>query len=149
MNRNNKGFTLVEMLIAMVIILVAMMGLYKTVIVAIEGNTRTLLRNEGTKLAEQIINEIRGLPYDDITAMTPWDATTWNAALGYVPPLDRKMRKMNAQYAIVVNVTENAPLKTVNVIVGWDFKRENTNEILTNVTQKEFETSISTIVRTQ
>jgi len=146
--RNNRGFTLVEMMIAMVIILIAMLGMYKTVIVAIEGNTRTVLRNDGNKLAEEIINKIRALPYDDIAVQAPWTATEWTNSLGIVPPFTRKLRKIDAEYSVVVNVTLNAPLKVVNVIVGWDFKGDNPAKA-TNVTAKEFEQSVTTVVRSE
>jgi prepilin-type N-terminal cleavage/methylation domain-containing protein len=149
--RNKKGFTLIEMLIAMMVILIAMMGLYKTVTVTIEGNVQNVLRDEGVKIAEQVFNEIRMLDYDKIPVASPWTkgaGNDWENTLGYFPPIQRRIRKQtDVEYEMNVYVTETGEVKQVTVIVGWDHKGENTTAKATNDTGKEFEVTLSTIKR--
>ncbi len=152
--RNKRGFTLIEMMLAMVIILIAMLGLFKSVVVSIDSNVKNVIRDEGTRLAEEVINQIRGVPYNNLVAagdMVPvtWTAGNWNTALpalGYSPPVMRDLRNMSVEYNIVVSVIENAnTFKQVNVVVGWDHRGEIS--IVGHVTGKEYEQSVTTLVR--
>lgn len=142
---NSRGFTLIELMIAMVVILVAMLGLYQAIMVSMEGNVRNDLRDEGVRVAEEVINQIRELPYARIPVASPWSSLQFNAVLGYTPPIDRNVRLQSVSYQVVVYVTQSAPMKQVRVVAGWNHK--GVVSTAGHVTGKEFEHSISTIVR--
>ena len=139
------------MMLAMVIILIAMLGLFKSVVVSIDSNVKNVIRDEGTRLAEEVINQIRVVPYGNIVPATgaARTAADWNTALpalGYSPPVMRDLRNMSVEYNIVVSVIENAnTFKQVNVVVGWDHRGEIS--IVGHVTGKEYEQSVTTLVR--
>jgi prepilin-type N-terminal cleavage/methylation domain-containing protein len=154
---NKRGFTLIEMMLAMVIILIAMLGLYKSVVVSIDSNVKNVIRDEGTRLAEEVINLIRVIPYNNIVPAgnavpVTWTDADWDTALpalaaqGYTPPITRDLRNMSVEYEIIVRVTENAnTFKQVNVVVGWDHRGEIST--VGHVTGKEYEQSVTTLVR--
>ncbi len=139
---NKQGFTLVEILIAMVIILIAMLGMYKVTVLSIDGNVRNVIRNEGVKITEEVMNRLRAIPFDELTEGTWTDMTN----LGYTAStVTRTFRNMTVSYAI--SITVNAPsseFKVIEVVVGWDYKGENPPLPETN---KEFQQKMVSIVR--
>lgn len=162
--RNSKGFTLVELMIAMVIILVSLLGMYKTVLVGIEGNVKNAMRDEGKHVTERVINDIRGLAFDEIVAMGAvytWTDDDLIALLGMdsyddpndgvaspVPRIAVESRNAKRYYKVAVIVEDQGSLKKVRVVVGWNVKLQ-VDKLPTaeHPTGKEFEHSISTLVR--
>ena len=57
--RNDNGFTLVEMLMAMLIMTVGLLGLLQSVNVAYEHNARNRFREESVLIAEENLNKLR------------------------------------------------------------------------------------------
>jgi len=71
--KNNRysdslGFTLVELLVAMVILLVGLLGLFDTLHVAMRRNVENELREKAVAVAEQELNNIKTQPFNDITS---------------------------------------------------------------------------------
>jgi len=64
--RDNKGVTLVEVLIAVVITLIVFMGLIQASILSIGVNMRNDLRDEAVRLSSDIMSQLRAAPFDDI-----------------------------------------------------------------------------------
>lgn len=162
--RNSKGFTLTELMIAMVIILVSLLGMYKTVLVGIEGNVKNAMRDEGKHVAERVINDIRGLAFDEIVALGAvytWTDDDLIAQLGMdsyddphdgvggpVPRIAVESRNAIRYYKVAVIVEDQGSLKKVRVVVGWNVKLQVDKMPTTeHPTGKEFEHSISTLVR--
>ena len=56
---NKKGMTLIEVMIALVILLIVMLALMQTVTLGINSNVSNLLRDEATNIAELRITELR------------------------------------------------------------------------------------------
>jgi type IV pilus assembly protein PilV len=57
--RNKEGFSLVEVLVAMVVLLVSSLALMQTALVSIEANMGNALREEAVNVAEMRMNEAR------------------------------------------------------------------------------------------
>jgi len=162
--RNSKGFTLTELMIAMVIILVSLLGMYKTVLVGIEGNVKNAMRDEGKHVTERVINDIRGLAFDEIVALGAvytWTDDDLIALLGMdsyddphdgvgspVPRIAVESRNAKRYYKVAVIVEDQGSLKKVRVVVGWNVKLQvDKMPTAEHPTGKEFEHSISTLVR--
>jgi prepilin-type N-terminal cleavage/methylation domain-containing protein len=59
-NRNNKGMSLVEVMIALLVLLFVSLALMQTALVSIESNMKNTLRDVATSIAEARIAETRG-----------------------------------------------------------------------------------------
>ena len=66
--RNNKGMTLVEVLVALLISLLVFLALMQTALVSIDANMRNVLRDEAVRIAEMRMYIIRNTPYVQVTS---------------------------------------------------------------------------------
>jgi len=71
---NNKGFTLLEMLVAMVILMIGMLGLLATIDISIQQTTRNQLRELAVGVGEEQLRSMLSVPYDNLGAFS--NATT-------------------------------------------------------------------------
>ena len=63
---DSAGFTLVEMLMAMLVMTVGLLGLLQSVNVAYQQGTKTRLRSEAVQVAEERMHELSGLAFTKI-----------------------------------------------------------------------------------
>ncbi|MBI5665858.1 MAG: prepilin-type N-terminal cleavage/methylation domain-containing protein [Nitrospirae bacterium] len=68
--QNNNGFTLVEVMIAMTVLLVGMLGVLSMQYYAIVGNASSREVRTATNLSAEIIEQLKSTPYDNL-ALTP------------------------------------------------------------------------------
>jgi len=111
---NKKGLTLVEVMIALVVLLIVSLALMQTALVSINSNMTNVLRDEAVSIAEMRMNEARNTPFNFLGG-------TSNATIL------RNFRNIaNFQYTVTRTVTNlNSDNKQVNITVTWDWK-ENT-----------------------
>jgi prepilin-type N-terminal cleavage/methylation domain-containing protein len=150
---NNRGFTLVEMLVAMVIILVLLLSLVQAALLSIDGNMRNLLRDEGVRIAEQRMN---GTLVDKGNNMfqglrdTPFDLLSAGANPNWIctdkdKPVVRSLRNMSKEYSVCWRIrTLSSEVLNLEVAVGWDYKNELPS---LNPTGTEYQHTISSILR--
>jgi type IV pilus assembly protein PilV len=112
---NKKGLTLVEVMIALVVLLIVSLALMQTALVSINANMTNVLRDEAVNIAEMRMDEARNIPFDNLVA----------GALGET--VSRNLRNIaNFQYTVTRTVTDlNSDNKQVNITVIWEWK-ENT-----------------------
>ena len=108
---NNKGFTLIEVLVAMVILLIGLLGTAALITGIINGNKVSNRISTATTCAQDKMEEIRGLGYSGMPAS---DTTTTE---DYTSLEDYSLYKRVA-FTDVVNPA--AGMKTVTVTVCWD-----------------------------
>lgn len=89
---NNKGVSLVEVMIALVILLIVFMGLLQTSMLSIDQNLRNLIRDEALRLASEEMNEAKSIPFDTLATALAVD----------VP---RSLRSLTQTYTITRTVT--------------------------------------------
>lgn len=58
--RNNDGFTLVELMAALVIVAVGMFGVLQMINVTLQHNLQNEVRNEGVRIGEKYMTDLRG-----------------------------------------------------------------------------------------
>lgn len=63
---NNSGFTLVELLVAIVILVVGLLGLMQTVNYALVKNLDSQLRQEAVYIADEVMSMEKSIPFDQI-----------------------------------------------------------------------------------
>lgn len=66
-NKNNGGFTLVEVMVAIVIMAVGMLGVLQSINVSLQHNLKNELRNEAIRIGERYMAEFRGSDFDSLT----------------------------------------------------------------------------------
>jgi len=67
--RNHKGFTLVEIMIAIFILVIALLGLVSVTVMVIKGNSFSKTMTTATTLAKDKMEQLKNLSYDN-TSLT-------------------------------------------------------------------------------
>jgi prepilin-type N-terminal cleavage/methylation domain-containing protein len=83
---NNRGFSLVEMMIALLIIAISFFALSSAIVSAISVNNGNELRDASVRLTTQTAEVLLSLPFDDIAScglMKDTEATDYNGAYQY------------------------------------------------------------------
>jgi len=74
--KNNGGFTLVELMVAMVIVSVGMFGVLQSINVSLQYNLKNELRNEGVRVGEKYTADLRGKTFTKLSSSyTPRNET--------------------------------------------------------------------------
>ncbi len=63
---NEKGASLVEVMIALVVLLLVFVGLLQAALLSIDFNMRNIIRDEGVKIAAERMEEARSMPFDNV-----------------------------------------------------------------------------------
>lgn len=74
--RTETGFTIVEVMVAIVILLVGVLGSVKLVDQAQQATTATRAREGATNIARQLVDNARNMPYDKLRGTSPTDPLT-------------------------------------------------------------------------
>jgi type II secretory pathway pseudopilin PulG len=142
--RNNRGITLIEILISFVLVMVTSLALIQSALVAMNTNVVNELRNEAVKVAEQRMNELRNTPFPVIP--DPLNPLTATPPLGVQDAVvTRNVRATSCDFTPtrvvkdvdVDPVTLQVNLKQIYLTIKWTYKNVN------------YEHSVSTVVRRQ
>ena len=112
--RDREGFTLVEVMIAVFVLTVALLGLISVTVMIIKGNDFSKRTTTATTLAKDAIEQVKKRPYN---AVTPGTTTDYRNA-------DSSVGSSGAYFTRVMTVTDNTPttnMKTVQVVVSWNW----------------------------
>ena len=108
---NNNGFTLIEVLVAMVILSVGLLGTAALITGIINGNKVSNRISTATTCAQEKMEEIRGVGYSGMPASDTTTTESYNSITNY--SLYKRVT-----FTDVVNPA--AGMKTVTVTVYWD-----------------------------
>jgi prepilin-type N-terminal cleavage/methylation domain-containing protein len=111
-----KGFTLTEALVAMVVLSLGLLALESMHIAAIQVNTIASRLTQGTTLAQDRAEQLMALPYNDLVLA---DTTGPGIFTSYTDPNPPQ------GYIIRWEVDTDAPstgIKTINIYVTWKNK---------------------------
>jgi len=104
---DNRAFTLIEFLVAIVIISVGLLGLLQSVNFAISANSSSLKRGNAVVIADQVMNMQRTLPFSLVQAKNSSAQIRTNA--GFI----------NYSINRTIPLTPTASTKQVTVTVSW------------------------------
>lgn len=111
LTRNNDGFTLTEVMVAIVIMMVGLLGLLEAINVATHANMKNHLRDEAVYTGEKYLNELKGRGFDNIAATYPLISTA------------SKIRGTGKKMMIETSSTSLASdTKQLVVVVRWTYK---------------------------
>jgi len=126
---NKRGFSQIEIMISLVLLLLVFLALAQTALVSIDSNMTNILRDEAVSIAEMSMNETRSIPFDNLVASN----NTVNRNFRNIPAF---------QYTVTRTVTDlNLNNKQVDITVTWDWKER------TVANGNPYTHSITTIVR--
>ena len=123
LQRDNHGFTLIEVMVAILILMVGMLGLLQAINLATEVNIRNQVRDEAVSVGERVMNEMRGKGFDNISVASPVTATYTYGTY----QLPSKLRGASRSYSItrqskVISTLDSNSVKELTVTVAWSYK---------------------------
>jgi prepilin-type N-terminal cleavage/methylation domain-containing protein len=138
--KNEKGFSLIEVMIALCVLLLVFMGLMQAALLSIDSNMRNIFRDEALRVATQRMEEAKSLPFDDVVDDTADAVADHNLALAacqlspvsdpnpYPVEVRRSFRSIvDFPYGTRRTVTDlDAPVNTkqIQITVRWEYRNE-------------------------
>ena len=121
-NRINSGFTLIEVMVAIVIMMVGMLGLLQSINVAMEYNLKNHLRDEAVLVGEKYMNIMRGKAFDQLSTIPLPSGNTYGTRYE-----SSKVRGTGKQYSVDMKVIDLStdpvtPSRQLDVTVSWTIK---------------------------
>lgn len=135
-HQNNSGFTLIEVMVSIIILMVGMLGLLVAIDAASVQVLKDSLRTEAVQVAENRISTMKLLPYDSISS-------TAAPGIYYYPPetVASRLRGSSKSYTVRRSTSEYHPgssqvSKELRVRVSWLLKNVSTShEVRTIITK--------------
>lgn len=121
-DNRQRGFTLVEFLVAIVILMVGMLGLLQSINIAMNTNVESMLRNEATMLVDERMMNKRALAFELISSSSKTLVT-------------HNVRGIFCNYSVQDVVTVPTP-QSKEIVISATWKRKN----------KSYSHSVSTVV---
>lgn len=119
MLKNNRGMTLVEVMISLLILLIASLALMQTALLSIDSNMTNVLRNEAIDIAAMRMSEARSMDFDSLPLGS--DTRTVRRELrGVKDPYDPAQNFPFSATRNVIGLGSGA--KQVDVTVTWSWK---------------------------
>jgi type IV pilus assembly protein PilV len=122
--KDKAGFTLIEVMVAILILMVGMLGLLQAINLATEVNMRNQVREEAVYAANRVMSEMKSGGFDNISvASTP--TQTYTYATYQIPS---KIRGASKSYNVirssrVLSTVDAKPAtKELAVLVTWNYK---------------------------
>ncbi len=115
-HHSEKGFTLVEVMISMVILAVGLLGSLVGVKAALDSNYGSSLRTEAVKIAQEQTEMARNMPYADL------------AGIAGTQTVQRQIRKTNASFTVntsriaTTSSMTNQNMTQLTIDVHWTLK---------------------------
>lgn len=131
--RDNRGMTLIEVLISLVILMIVSLALMQSAIVGMFHNMRNVLRDEAVSVVEMRMNQLTGLPFDN-TGL----AETGGSGVVETPDIERTVRKFKVSYKptrTITNITSDT--KQITVSVAWTLRGKQYSHSMTTIMRKQ------------
>jgi prepilin-type N-terminal cleavage/methylation domain-containing protein len=123
-NQKDKGFTLVEVLVAVFILFISMMAVLHALGLSVEHNMKNIIMDEAVRISEQRMNELRNEPIISLASSTGLTQIT----------IVRGIRNTSITYTvnwIVENLSADS--RAIQVLVQWRWKNINHQHTATSI----------------
>ena len=123
-HRQQHGFTLLEVMLALLVFLIIAIGILQSEVSGMRAQSRSQLRDEGLRLAEDEMRRLQSLPFTQGTTHSDLDETTsttwnWSTADTISVPLRGTLIDFTRSRQVTDISGGTVPLKQVSVAVGW------------------------------
>lgn len=115
---NNKGFTLIEFLVAIVILMIGLLGMLSGIDLAMRTSVDNTLRNQAVLVADDVMMATRALQFNSIS-------TTVTPVFQMFPQSRRFVGGFYKNYSVrrAVNLT-TPQTKEILIDVAWTYKKQ-------------------------
>ena len=126
--QNKKGMTLIEIMLALVLLLIVSLALMQTALVGIQTNMQNSARDEAVSVAEMRMNDLRNTPFDSLTA------TTGTIETG----VSRSIRNFSLNFTPTRTIADiNADTKQISISVEWTLKGKTSTHAVTTIVRRQ------------
>lgn len=133
---NSKGMTLIELLIALLILLVTSMAMMSTALVALQTNLGNSLRSEAVGVAEARMNQLRNEQFN--ANGTSADLNNTGVTGVSDGTVTRNLRAASFSFTRTRAVVDiDTGLKQVTVLVTWDYRGGTFNHSITSIMRRQ------------
>ncbi|WP_243688452.1 type IV pilus modification PilV family protein [Geotalea toluenoxydans] len=124
LNSNNNGFTLTEVMIAIVIMMIGAVGLLQSLNVAQDYNLKNHLRDEAVYVGEKYLNEMRGKTFDTVAPVHPATSVTFPliSTAGKIRGTGKKLMVNTSSDVLSHDALNNPTTLQLHVTVTWTYK---------------------------
>ena len=114
--QNNKGFTLIEVLISIAILIISMFATLNALVVSVQQNINNIMMDEAVNIAEGKMNEWRNVPFTSLSTGT------------FTETVQRRFRNLDPfAFTIESRLTSlSTNSMAIQVIVKWTAKGTQT-----------------------
>jgi len=129
---NKKGLSLVEVMIALVVLLLVSLALMQTALISIDSNMNNQLRDEALSIAEEWVIRSRNIPFDNLTTNSLSQSGTG------VDTITRNFRNITNQTFTVTSIVTDRGIdnKQVGVTVAWTWKAQPFNHNMSSIVRR-------------
>ncbi len=118
--QGNKGFTLIEVLVASLMLTISMLGALDVIVLSMQQNLNNLSRDESVRIAEQKMNELRNSSFASLSSGSS--------------VVKRSLKKFVKDFNVVWTVsTLTANSVAVEVAVGWSTRGRVYSHTITSI----------------
>ncbi len=110
LNRKEKGFTIVEALVSLVILAIILLGLLAGVLKSYEIVIRNQIRDEAIKTAQEILEDLRNRDFDNLPTS--------------LDPITRQIRSYSVTLTPNITITDivRGQVKKISLTINWNYK---------------------------
>ncbi len=108
-SRDNGGFTLIEALIAITLMVLIVLALYRSTALIITRNLENSLQDEAVKVAVEAMENLRTVPFNNLSPGTTVNTVT------------RKVRNFNQPFTVSRTLVSVSGVYRVTVAVTWTY----------------------------
>lgn len=132
---NKDGFSLTEMLVAILIMMVGMLGLLQAANVVMEYNLKNHVRDEAVTVGERYMNLFKGVGFDNINATNyPVDPPKTDIVPSTIRGSGRNYTVVSTYETLATLPGGTVPTtKKLDVVVTWQYKNQTMNNRVTSV----------------
>jgi prepilin-type N-terminal cleavage/methylation domain-containing protein len=117
---NNRGFTLIEVMVALVILAISSMAILNAMVLAMQQNLGTYSRDEAVRIAEQSMNEMRDAPFSTLSS--------GNFSI------DRTFKNSTRRFSVSRTVESlSTDSRSIQIQVTWIIKNKSFTHSITSI----------------
>lgn len=123
---DKRGFSQVEIMISLVLLLLVFLALAQTALVSIDSNMANVLRDDAVSIAEMKMNEARNVDFDTLLAGITTET------------VNRDFRNItDFQFTSTRTVTDlNSSNKQIDITVTWNWKGNPYTHTITTIVRR-------------